>query len=389
MKEPSMKTIAIVAVVIIAFSSVPLSKGQDQTQNYTVSFLLQNHPGGDLTYELNVTIPQALYQYYLSEGHSMFSEEDFAKFVTPYTLKPIADRLWQIYNNTEDFANGVLMIVHQLTYEETLPEKYPVETMVAGKGDCDLFAFIAASILEAGGINVVLFYYKTQLHMNIGVELSNTPNDTRTDVYYIEYQNVSYYTAECTGEEWRDGWRVGECPTEYRNASAQVITLNNMEQSSIGQVSASLRELDPSTLTLQISPIISLENSQITLSGQILPMVANQNVTLQAKINSSTWTTIGTVETQSDGRFKYDWIPETGGIIAVQASWLGNREYNGSTSAETNIIILPLFVVAEIVAILLAVGIVTFAFLKTRHKPQGQEEDSIKQDAQINQTSSS
>jgi hypothetical protein len=61
-------------------------------------------------------------------------------------IKPIADRLWQIYNNTEDFTNGVLMLV-QITFEESAPGKYPVKTLVAVKGDCDLFAIIAASIL--------------------------------------------------------------------------------------------------------------------------------------------------------------------------------------------------------------------------------------------------
>jgi len=44
---------------------------------------------------------------------------------------------------------------------------------------------------------------------------------------------------------------------------------------------------------------------------------------LQAKINSESWTTIATVETQVDGRFEYNWAPVTGGVIAIEASWLG------------------------------------------------------------------
>ena len=71
-------------------------------------------------------------------------------------------------------------------------------------------------------------------------------------------------------------------PAEYQNVSSQVVTLENMEQSSVGQVSASLRELDPSTLSLQISPPLMLENSNVTISGQILPQTANENVTLQS-----------------------------------------------------------------------------------------------------------
>ena len=169
-----------------------------------------------------------------------------------------------------------------------------------------------------------------------------------------------------------------------------MITLENIEQTSIGQVSANLRALDPSTLALQISPAIMLENNQVTISGQILPETAKENVTLQAKINSSTWTTIGTVETQSDGRFVYSWMPGTGGVIAVQASWIGNRQYNGTKSAETNLIILPIFVVAVIVAVLLAVVIVAFAFFKTRQRKQKPVEHSTKQyTPQTDPTSSS
>lgn len=163
-----------------------------------------------MTYELNVTIPQLLYPHYTLQNHAMYSDSDFVKFVTPYTLKPIADKLWKIYNNTEDFTNGVLMLVHQIGYREIVPGKYPVETLVEGVGDCDLFAYVAASILEAGGIPVVLLYYRDQLHMEIGVDLGRAPTEARVEVYSVNVQNVSYYIAECTGEKWREGWRVGK-----------------------------------------------------------------------------------------------------------------------------------------------------------------------------------
>ena len=143
-----------------------------------------------------------------------------------------------------------------------------------------------------------------------------------------------------------------------------------MEQILIGQVSATLRELDHSTFALQISTSIMLENNNVTISGQILPKTANENVTLKAKINSDSWTTIGTVETQADGRFIYSWVPPTGGVLTVQASWVGNRQYNGATSAETNVIVLPLLIVVLIVALVLVVVIfVVVAVKMIRKKP--------------------
>jgi hypothetical protein len=364
MKDRYLKASTLAIITVISLSLLPLGKTQSETQGYTSSFLLLNQPEGKLAYELNITIPPALYQYYVTQNHATYSVQDLSKFVTPTALKPIADRLWQIYNNTEDFTNGVLMLVHQITYKEVVPGKYPIETLVGGKGDCDLFAYIAASILKAGGIPTVLIYYKNQLHMEIGVDLGTAPTKARVDVYSVNYNNVPYYIGECTGEQWRDGWRIGEIPSKYQNVSSQVVSLQNTAQLSIGQVSASLRELSPSDLALQISLPIMFESSNVIISGQILPQTANENVTLKAKINSDSWTTIGTVETQEDGRFEYNWVPITEGVITVQASWQGNRQYNGATSAERNIIVLPMLIVVLVVALVLAV--VIFAFVAVR-----------------------
>ena len=365
-----LKAVSIAVVVLLVLSLAPISLAQAQTTDYTVSFLLYNHPDGDLTYELNITLSQALYQYYTMQSHALYSNEDFYKFVTPYTLKPIADSLWQIYNNTEDFTNGVLMIVHQITYQEVIPGKYPVETLVNGYGDCDLFAYIAASILEAGGIPTVLLYYKAQEHMEIGVDLGSAPTEARVGTYSINYQGVSFYIGECTGNGWRTGWRIGETPSQYQNISSQVISFENVEQSSIGQVSASLRELDASSLSMQIFPPILLENNNVTVSGQILPQAVNENVTLQTKIDNEGWTTVGTVLTQTDGRFELNWAPATGGIVAVHATWQGNRQYNGASSTQTSVIILPLYVVLLIVALALALTLLITVLFKTRHRKQ-------------------
>ena len=125
-------------------------------QDYKFSYQLLNEPDGDTTYQLEVVIPQQLNMYFSNQDHRLSSSSDFAKFITPYALKPIADRLWQIYDNEEDFANGVLMLVHQITYEETTPGKYSTETMIAGKGDCDLFALYCRFYNESWWIKVAI-----------------------------------------------------------------------------------------------------------------------------------------------------------------------------------------------------------------------------------------
>ncbi|MCL4429462.1 MAG: hypothetical protein M1167_01800 [Chloroflexi bacterium] len=96
MKDRYLKAFSLAVIMIVSLSFLPLGKAQVAPRDYTAPFLLLNQPDGDLTYELNVTIPQALYQYYTMQNHETYSARDLAQFVTPYTLKPIADRLWQI-----------------------------------------------------------------------------------------------------------------------------------------------------------------------------------------------------------------------------------------------------------------------------------------------------
>jgi hypothetical protein len=364
MKGVYLKALCVAVLLVIVVSLAPIGRTEGSTQDTTVSFLVQDHPEGT-TFKLNVTIPSSLYQTYTQKSHFLFSPQDFGKFITPYTFKPVADRLWQICNNTEDFTNAVLMMVHQINYTEIEPSFFPVETLVIGQGDCDLFVYIAASILEAGGIRTVILYYRDALHMELAVDLGQPPVDARGEIYNITYQGKTYYVAEATGGSWRYGWRVGECPSKYQNATSQVIVPVNMEQSSISQVSASLQQLDPSTLTLQLSTSAMLQNSQVTITGQIFPEQANENVTLRARSNGGSWFTIGQSLTNSEGKFSYDWVIQTQGSMEVQANWQGNDQLNGSASAVSGVYVVSVFlillvVLGAVLAVVLALGFVLF-----------------------------
>jgi len=261
--------------------------------------------------------------------------------VTPYALKPVADSLWKIYKDEEDFANGVLMIVHQIPYEETAPPKYPVETLIENKGDCDLFSFIAAALIKAGGLDAILLYYEQKAHMNIGVHLSHEPRDTRGPVCFVKYKGVTYYVAECTGQNLEDGWRVGERPEDLEHASAQVITLENSEDVAPGQVSASYTVQEPTSISLKISPTLLLQGGIMSLNGQLTPVLANKNITIYARVNAASWTILGTTATGSDGFFAYTWKTENAGILSIRASWSGDDVYAGSISPTQTVTVIP------------------------------------------------
>jgi len=357
MEKP--KKILSLSILLILSCLIPYC----HAETYNSSYELLDHPEGSTHYRLNVVIQQSLYDYYLEQSHTLSSNDDFAKFVTPYALKPIADRLWEIYTDDEDFANAVLMITHQITYEVTVLPKYPVETLVENTGDCDIFSYVAASILKASGLNVVLLYYESQpSHMNIAVSLSHTPHDARGQVYYVTVDGTLYYMAETTGGDWENGWRVGECPDTLKNAQARTITLENSEQSTFGQVSASYQTLESSSISLTTSSAFLIQGSVVTITGQLSPALQNETIIIYIRMNNSPWTVLEEVNTTNGGNYAYAWSAETAGICYIHASWSGNDEYSVADSQIQTVTVLSTFFITllGVTAVLACVGIVVF-----------------------------
>jgi hypothetical protein len=364
MTRPRAKSAALASLlcfVTLSFLVVPCSSA-----DYSVSYQLLESVNGTKQYGLNVIVPQSLQEYYAAKEHRMFLETDFAKFVTPYSLKPIAGSLGQLYHDDEDFANGALMIVHQIPYEATTPPKYPAETIVANKGDCDLFSYVAASVMLAGGLDVVLLYFEQEAHMNLGVSLAREPQDARYQVYYVTHNNVRYYMAECTGGNWQDGWRIGECPDELKQATPQVVTLEDCEQTATGQVSASYNTLTSSSLTLSASTTFAMQGSTVTLSGQLSPKLQNENITIYMRTNNSPWAVLDTVTTDSEGRYSTAWAVSASGMCSVRASWSGNGNYAATDSPVRSITSLSTFFVLLLAIVIILVIVGTVAYFLTR-----------------------
>jgi hypothetical protein len=292
--------------------------------------------------------------------------------VTPNALELIAENLWDVCNDEEDFANGVLMILHQIPYEES-DVKYPVETIVENKGDCDTLSYLGASIMKAGGLEVVLLYYENESHMNLGVHLSQAPQDSRFDVHYSSYQGKKYYVAECTGENWQKGWRVGECPKEFEGASAGIVSLENCEQQSPGQVSSSYNYLASSSISLVLSPIYVIQSGTATISGSISPQRSYRNITIYARLGS-TWEPIKTLVADVNGSYTYEWEPSSAGVYYIRASWSGDSEYAGADSIICRLIVIPAYLLIVAAIAMGLVGIAIAATLLDRQARPMEEE---------------
>jgi hypothetical protein len=304
------------------------------------AFVILNQPDGPESHQLTISITQTLYEYYQNKDHKLYHNYDLSKFVTPSVLEPIADELWTIYNNEEDFVNGVLMIVHQIPYNESGPQKYPIETLAENEGDCDLFCFVAASILMSGGVDVVLLLYEEEEHMTIGVNLQREPTDTRTQATYVAYEGENYYIGECTGN-FEGGWRVGECPDTIQGAHARVIPLDDMELHAPDTVTCSYSNLQSSSLRLSVSTNFVFGENNFQIRGLLSPTLEGENVTLYTSSFTSTLTKLATVSTDSNGHFSYTWDSPPGGVYSIRANWSGDTNYAGSDSSTSQIIIIP------------------------------------------------
>lgn len=350
-------------------------------QNYEREYLLLR---GNSTYRLTLSITPALYEYYQDKNH-LLTPRNFATFVTPYAMAHPAADIRSISSDDEEFVNLVLMLVHQIPYQIVQEPKYPVETIVDDRGDCDLFSFIASSLIKAQDMDVVLFYYEQESHMNIGVHLSSPPSDARSTVTYVDYGGTRYYMAECTGNDWRNGWRVGECPQELEGAQVTVVTLENSEQIAPGQVSSSFGALDSSTISLVISSKLAIEGSTVTMRGQISLPNPNGTITLYATTNGN-WISIGIVTPDSNGRYEFPWTTTLDsstfwGQYQVKASWSGNDEHAGADSNIASLYVVPKILVFALGGLVIVgiIAVVLGLMYKTTHPPEIQNSEALYQ----------
>jgi len=292
------------------------------------------------SHKLYTSMPPSLYDYYHSKSHVIRGDSDYAKFVTPGVFKSIAENIQNVTGtlpySEEQFANAVLMLTRQVSYVKS-DVKYPVETILDNSGDCDLLSLLAASIMKAGGLDVVLLYYKglSPSHMNIGVYLPYTP------VYRtwwlapagFEYNNKTYWMAECTS---LGAWKVGDRPDLLAGAKPQIISLENCEETSPAHVASSLDwSLASSAISITMSPEnASTEDSgrNLTISGSISPAYAGKSVVIYVSKDGSSSNTFRTTSTGEFGNYSFTWNFTSTGAYFIRTSVSGFSNYSSSDS---------------------------------------------------------
>lgn len=165
------------------------------------------HNGRDYTTQFG--IPEDRYLYYKNRPRS-YCCESWEKFATPndITIKNIAKDITDVSISTGDTCKICIAIdfVESMIYEYDIDyigqneyPKYAIETIIDEKGDCEDTSFLMASILEALGIDTILFVLPE--HLAVGVYCNGCSGT------YYTYKGRKYYFLETTGAP--GSWEIG------------------------------------------------------------------------------------------------------------------------------------------------------------------------------------
>ena len=299
---------------------------------------------GFISHELYVSAPSSLYDYYNGKTHIIRHDSEYATFVTPEAFQSIAESIWNITRNNshsdEEFANTVLQLIHQIPYADG-NLKYPVETLIENSGKCDTLSLLAASIMKAGGLDVVLLYHKEVHHINVGVYLPYKPHDSwwwLSPTGY-EFNGKKYWIAECTPATQ---WKVGDLPPLVANTKPCIISLENSEKTSPAHVSAKMDTvLTQSFISINLSSE-PIENSSqehpLTISGSISPAYPSKTVTVYYSQDLISYN-VSRTETDAMGNYSFNWNPTLPGTYYIRTSWSGTSDFAGADSETLTVFI--------------------------------------------------
>jgi len=345
MKKRLSLTLLIITFGLTLIAPIRVTVGTENNliNNYDRAYTFNvEHGNYRSTQTLYTYIPPSLYDYYRSKTHQVSGERDYAKFVTPDAFITIAENMRKATpngsNSDEDFANDVLALVRQIPYSVSAC-KYPVEALVANSGDCDVLSFLVASIMKAGGLDVVLLVYRglPGSHMNVGIYLPYKPLSATSKIEPVsfEYNNKTYWVAECTPS---GNWKVGHQPDSFAYVKPTIISLENYEETSPALISSSLNSpLIPSSISITLS----LENStaiekerQLKISGSISPAYSGKKVVMYVSQDHSR-SKIFQADTDQFGNYSLTWNVTSTGTYYIRTNLIPLSNYAGYDSELT------------------------------------------------------
>ncbi len=216
----------------------------------TMSWFFRKEPGvlgsPATGYEIRVQASKSRYEMLLSRDHSVRAVGDYGRFVRDGLTPEIDETAHQLRQITErdglhtiSEINNVLALAQRFRYaldheDKGVPEypKYPLETMVEDRGDCEDHAIVAAACLVRLGYEVRLVsleYGSGPGHMALAVAGADDLPDAFALRDPLSGQKF-YYCEATTDAGSRDphavAFRMGEVPERDRRAKMELILLS-------------------------------------------------------------------------------------------------------------------------------------------------------------------
>lgn len=174
----------------------------------------------------SLNIPVELYRYYQGRAHQsddmvQFVLSDFDRSCVRSLVASFREGGDQAGYSDHDNMRNVISFVQSLRYATDKESKhtqeyarFPVETLVDGKGDCEDLAILAATILHEMGYKVLLVILPE--HMALAVNCGDLTEGT-----YYSYEGSKYYFLEVTNQ----GWNIGQIPNDFKDCPAKLVPL--------------------------------------------------------------------------------------------------------------------------------------------------------------------
>lgn len=333
----------LIPVFCLVISNITFCDTTEYT--HTISYTLKKQINSvDPLCRLFVNVTNSTYMAYRNMDHSVVSIGELRKFVTPNVVKPISLILKQLYPDDVNFANSVLMLVHQIQYpanKSDIPSHYPIEYIVDGIGDCEV-TYLTASLYLAAGYKTALLYWQnitidSQIvnHVTAGIALSYTPIvRSGIPLYSVTKNGITYYNAESTGGNKTGEWQVGEISPDLVGYTPTVYTVEQ-DDSLAGIITAeadtALKETGI-TITRTI-PLLSYYVVEGTLVINQTKLV-NQTIVMYLQ-KMSGYKLVDEKKTDSSGSFSLSYAPmsyldfDIGTLIVI---WNGDLEYKAASA---------------------------------------------------------
>ena len=199
----------LLLALLVGFGSFMTEAGsirRDYTWSYGGRDWSLTHDFRADRYQFFRTLPRAVphtrYAAYVNDARD---DEDLASLVSELEMMAYSAQL-----NVWEKLNLIIAFVQSLPYaaEEGEYPRYPLETLVEMRGDCEDVAILAAALFEQMGFGVVLLAFTDEQHMALGVRvLPPEPGDYQS----YAYNGDLYYYLELTAA----GWTIGRIPSIY------------------------------------------------------------------------------------------------------------------------------------------------------------------------------